>query len=435
MRSISGGASLKSSIKICYNRFQELGSKSRLYSETLSFLSTLPQIPSTRSRFVILCAKFAEEVESEKNKHPSSHSETSITLKLLTFSAILCLTASACTFFEQHHATQAKIEKKREDFNDRPEYRTQDFSAYQIKNGTPALHIQAKQMEYTKAKKQIQLMSVTLTLFDKQNAHLPSATIQSERASVDVDSQLIIAQKNVQTRFQDGFTFKSQELHYDPQNHWMKVPENLAVKGYGLIHDSQDDSTQRTTTDKKDPSRLNFASLGMLFDLSSQTIHLSQNVFVNFTHHDPTSPTPQNTKIRSDHCKIDRKTSEADFLMNSNRPLSEQFVYIEQTDLTAKARKCKVNYHTDHLPSSSPIKVIQAYEDVRIEELSDQTLTRYSTCGLALFNPEKKQIWLEQFPQVYQDNDTITGERIIIFQDTQVVEIEQPNGLSQGKSL
>ena len=78
------------------------------------------------------------------------------------------------------------------------------------------------------------------------------------------------------------------------------------------------------------------------------------------------------------------------------------------------------------------LQYLVTYEDVVIKELGKKESLRYGTGGRADFDTRRNVIVLSQYPQVYQDNDTITGDIILVHRDTDVVEVEHSNAYSQG---
>ena len=77
-----------------------------------------------------------------------------------------------------------------------------------------------------------------------------------------------------------------------------------------------------------------------------------------------------------------------------------------------------------------------AFEDVLIKEISKnkgpENLLKYATGGRADFDSTHDVIKITEFPQCYQDNDTVTGDIIIMHRDTDLVEVEHSNAFSQG---
>lgn len=71
---------------------------------------------------------------------------------------------------------------------------------------------------------------------------------------------------------------------------------------------------------------------------------------------------------------------------------------------------------------------MRAEEDVTIREREDES--KYATCGQADFDRERDVIYLMDFPQVYQGQDTVTGDRIVLHRSSDVVEVSRSNAYS-----
>jgi lipopolysaccharide export system protein LptA len=71
------------------------------------------------------------------------------------------------------------------------------------------------------------------------------------------------------------------------------------------------------------------------------------------------------------------------------------------------------------------------HDDVLVREIGKPS-QRYGTGGRADFESQRNVIVLREFPQVYQDRDTVTGDVIIVHRDTDIVEVEHSNAFSEG---
>jgi hypothetical protein len=163
----------------------------------------------------------------------------------------------------------------------------------------------------------------------------------------------------------------------------------------------------------------------------------------------PTAPdqAKDSTTIDSDRCVIHRDQQVAYFTMEASRPLKSRFVRINQPTLFARGRRATLNYGD----FSKILKYLVVYEDVLIKELpaaptasptpmaeapsakAQPPSLRYGTGGRADFDSAKDLIILTEFPQVYQDNDTVTGDVIVVHRNTDVIEVEHSNSYSQGQ--
>jgi lipopolysaccharide export system protein LptA len=101
-----------------------------------------------------------------------------------------------------------------------------------------------------------------------------------------------------------------------------------------------------------------------------------------------------------------------------------------------RSRRAHLNYGD----FSQVLQYLIAYDDVLIKETGIKKIEknpkpevlRYATSGQADFDTHRDIILLTQFPQVYQGEDTATGDIILMHRDTDVIEIEHSNSFSQG---
>ncbi len=231
----------------------------------------------------------------------------------------------------------------------------------------------------------------------------------------------------VKTKFPDGFTTESEYLRYLPNQHQVLVPPTYEVKGHGRQPGEQE---------------IIFNSLGLEFDMATSVIELSQAVRFTMIKVEPDrnkeglegktqkTAVPDRTTIESDHCQILRGKQLAHFTMDPKKRLEDRFVHTTQPRLRARSRKVDLNY--DNSPNL--LQYLVAYDDVLIHETnSEDKVTRYGTGGRADFDTHRNVIVLKEYPQVYQNEDTVTGDVILLHRDTDIVEVEHSNAFSEGQ--
>ena len=76
--------------------------------------------------------------------------------------------------------------------------------------------------------------------------------------------------------------------------------------------------------------------------------------------------------------------------------------------------------------AGAPFKPKKANHD------EDKPQLRYATGGRADFDARSDIVRITEFPQAYQDNDTVTGDVIILHRDSDLVEVEHSNAFSEG---
>ena len=227
---------------------------------------------------------------------------------------------------------------------------------------------------------------------------------------------------DVVTTFPDGFQLQSDYLRYTPNNKKIEIPEKYFVKGTGK--------------EGKD-SNLSFQSQGLDYAMGRSYIILPKDAVVTMAkiktapdpdHPDAPLPKDNTTTIKSDRCEIDRTKQIAHFTMYASRPLKDRFVHILQPTLYARGRRAELNYGDQ----GSMLNYLTAYEDVFIRDTSSVEQAKYATGGRADFDNQHNLIILTLFPQVYQDEDTVTGDKILMHRDTDMVDIDNSNSFSQG---
>jgi lipopolysaccharide transport protein LptA len=130
------------------------------------------------------------------------------------------------------------------------------------------------------------------------------------------------------------------------------------------------------------------------------------------------------TDIYSDRARYAYEDGFLNFEMNENRPLYEQFVLANQIDLNMKSRTLEMQLDDDQA-----LDKITARGDVWTKDFHDPEKITTSTSGVGIYDQQKNDITLTEFPQVYQDGDTITGDVIIDHRNTDQIEVKESNAI------
>ncbi len=296
-----------------------------------------------------------------------------------------------------------------------PEYTIQDFQYVSSQAGVKQWKLLAQKAYLYQQHQLVHGTTVTAHLYDEDEK---ITIVTGKEAKYDTNQRDLEVYGDVVTTFPDGFQVRSDYMRYLPNERRIEIPLQFDVVGGG----------------QKEPEQhIAFSSLGMSMKMDEGLITLPQRARVVMTRRPPKDAAkdtiPEKTTIDSDHCLINRKTQVAHFTMSAKRPIEQRFVHTEQPNMTVRSRRSDLNY-------GDYAKVLQymiAYEDVTIREKGPSEKERYATGGRASFDNRRNVIVLKEYPQVYQGNDTVTGDTIIVHRDTDIVEVEHSNAFSEGQ--
>ncbi len=170
---------------------------------------------------------------------------------------------------------------------------------------------------------------------------------------------------------------------------------------------------------RKDPSStVTFTSQGLEYvDVYPKNFHLLSDAKVQIVG-------DSTTDIHSDQAIYSYEKNHMHFFMNESRPLSTQFVKVHQPDLDLKSRTLDVDT-TD----TQKLHTVTALTDVWMRDSHDPEKLSIATSGKAVYDYTKNEVTLTEFPQVYQDDDTITGDVIIFHRNTDQIQVKQSNAI------
>ena len=316
-----------------------------------------------------------------------------------------------------------------------PDYKIEDFNYVSSQGSEKQWKLIADKANVFNKQNIVHSRNIQALLYDPQGA---VTVVTGKEAKYFVNSKDLEVFGNVKTTFPDGFELESDYLKYRPQARKIEIPPKYAVKGAGQETQGQ---------------LIRFTSRGLDFSVGEGLIVLLESARVSLEKRTPDSETkgiPERTTIDSDRCLIDRKRQFAHFTMHAERVGKNskgRFVHITQPTLYSKSRRADLNYGEG---AKKLLKYIVASDDVFIQELEpapsgphphspkpakkpgEKSSLRYATAGKAEFDTKQDIIELTQFPQVYQDGDTVTGDVILLHRNTDVVEVEQSNAFSEG---
>jgi LPS export ABC transporter protein LptC len=289
-----------------------------------------------------------------------------------------------------------------------PDYSVEDFRYVSSRGSDKLWRLVANQAFLYNKENIVHARTVEANLYDPEGK---VTVVTGREAKYFMNKRDLEVFGKVKAVFPDGFELHSEYLRYRPQERKVEIPTKYAVRGKGKQSPVQD---------------FEFTSLGMDFAMADSRIELPESVV--FLMEKAPGTHADHTKIESDHCVILRNSQIAHFTMSPSRPLDKRFVYITKPTLISRGRRADLNYGD----LSKILQYLVVTDDVLIKETGKRESLRYATGGKAAFDTKRDVIVLSDFPQVYQDNDTVTGEVIVVHRDSDIVEVEQSNAYSQG---
>jgi LPS export ABC transporter protein LptC len=294
-----------------------------------------------------------------------------------------------------------------------PSYSADDWTFVSVREGVKEWLIRADRAYVYTDQNVIHAVGVHTEIFDADGK---ITKIDSLEGQYFTNSKSLEAFGNVVATFPDGFQILSEYMKYDSvPSRFITVPASHLVVGQG-----------------KDPANLmHFQGMGMTYDMNGEIATLLTQARVTSTENKTNG---RATEVTSDTARVMRKDQKIFFeLFEENSKKPNSWVKIQQPDLVTRSRLAELRY------GDGPQKIqgMIAEKEVTIQEIDPETLapTRYSTSGRAIFESADDTIKLKEFPQVYQGNDTIVGDTVIVHRGKDLVEVENSNAFSEGQPL
>lgn len=286
-----------------------------------------------------------------------------------------------------------------------PSYSIRNMDFYSTDQNEPSFRMIARKSNLYQEQQLTHSRDARLELPD-------GTTLEAKEMAMWQDQDVTHLYGDVTVRFKDGLTVKTDyaEVLSRPQ---LRVQVPL---------------TQRVVGTDTEPA-LRFESMGMTYSEADQgEIRLLSQVQVWIQG----SPS---TQVRSDFALYLPPLNRIQFQMMEGQPLARQFAKVTQPDLTILSRSIETQLFGSKIPKSQQrggqIETITALGDVQIDDRHDPQHPAQGTSGKGVFTPEQNEILLTDFPQVYQDGDTITGDQILFNRERDIIEVKQSNAIYQ----
>lgn len=313
-----------------------------------------------------------------------------------------------------------------------PDYTVEGFQNVSTQAGVKQWRIQAERAFFYQADGIVHAREVKSEFYDAEGKRTFVTSKEAKYFMTSKDLELFV---DVKTTFPTGVETLSPYMLYRSLTKEVTVPVAYPVEGKNVPPDP-------LVKTKMNPNEsFDFKSKGLHYSGVDDRVELLSDVV---THVRKTNPgrEPEITTIVSDHAQLDKKKNVLRFSMLEVRPDELRFVHMTQPGMKCRSRRAE--FRMNQTPNTG--RSMFAFDDVKIEEkpqVSTDPATRlkqrnrsenprYATSGIAEFDSAKNLIYLRDYPQVYQDHDTITGETIIVHRDSDLVEVDQSNAFSEG---
>ncbi len=135
--------------------------------------------------------------------------------------------------------------------------------------------------------------------------------------------------------------------------------------------------------------------------------------------------TKEKTQVISDTATYHPFKDQVEFNMEENQPLTKQFVHTHQKTLNLQSRNLIVDL------VEKKLQLLTAHGDVSFEDFTNAEHPVSGTAGRAKYHEKTQLLFLLDFPQVYQDTDTITGDVITYNRARDSIEVNQSNAFNK----
>jgi LPS export ABC transporter protein LptC len=302
-----------------------------------------------------------------------------------------------------------------------PDYSIRNFRYVSVLGGKKQWQLAATEAQIFSSQEIVLTTDVQAELFSTDLKQSPSIQVTGRESRYSTSTRVLEVGGTVVAHFPDGSELHSDYLKFDPGRQLVTIPAEYSVFGRGPSSDS---------------ARVEFRSFGLEGTLANGRFVLPFKVEIRVL---PASTSQDSFPAIFHSARAELFRNEGLVrLLPGKTGSPEGFVTLKQqgeTELFARSRTMEV--HSS--PRESEKKPsFTALDDVRIEEWTRNSSRsgkpyRYSTSGRAEFHPDESVFILTEYPQVYQGEDTMTGDLIRVDRKNDRVEVENTNAVSKGK--
>jgi lipopolysaccharide export system protein LptA len=276
-----------------------------------------------------------------------------------------------------------------------PNYSLRESVLYSTKDGSPGLKLTSRKVNL--------YQSQQMALLHDSVTELPDETrIESKEAVYDMSTGKVRFFGSVRTTFKSGAELFSEFALLETKPR-LRISIPTTEKVYGKqTHLS---------------SPVYFTSQGLEYtDEDPKLFHLLNSVIVNLKGARP-------VEILSDQVIFSHEEGILHFFMDDGQIIEKQFIRVSETGFQLRSRTLDLKLET-----GNQIEEIIALQDVWFKDTGIDHDT-IGTGGKASYRVSKNHIVLTEFPQLYQDRDTIVGESITYHRNEDTVEVLESNAI------
>ncbi len=280
--------------------------------------------------------------------------------------------------------------------NTPPSYALRDSILYSTEDGQPKLKLTSRKSNLYQAEQMSHIRDARAEVGDR-------AIIESKEALYDMANGSILFSGDVHCTFKGGAEVDSETAVLEMKPVFrIRIPTTETVRG------------RKSNL----ASPVTFTSLGLEYsDDSPKLLRLPKAV-------DARVHSERELRIVSDQATFAPDEGLLHFFMNEDRIIEQQFVQARESELDLRSRTLDLK-----LASGQELEEATALQDVWFEDRQNPEKTTEGTGGRAVYRPGTNVIRLSDFPQLYQDRDTVTGDSITYHRNTDEVEVIQSNAI------
>jgi lipopolysaccharide transport protein LptA len=276
-----------------------------------------------------------------------------------------------------------------------PSYSARDGVLFSTENGKPKFKLLSRKTNLYQQHQVAHIREARVFLDD-------GTEITSKEALYDILKHEVTFLGEVQGRFKAGA-----EIHSERAILSMKPVMHLFIPTDEAVHGKKPNLA----------SPVFFDSMGLDYSEADKTIRLLSKVRVRVARNKP-------LEVVADHCDLLHSGSLLSFWMDDSRIIEKQFVTATDPGMFLKSRRMEVK-----LQAGRQVEEVLALQDVFFEDLGQTEAQTQGTGGKGVYRVGENEITLSEFPQLYQDRDTVTGDTITYNRNSERVEVTQSNAI------